>query len=69
MRNVVGIIGILVFGFAQWILGYITGYSTADSKHLEKEIEETRKLIRNPFRKRYVTIKRDKEEVEEESAE
>lgn len=69
MRNVWGIIGILVFGFAQWILGYITGYSTADYKHLEKEIEETRKLIRNPFKKRYVTIGKNKEEVEEESAE
>ena len=67
MRNVAGIIGILVFGFAQWVLGYITGYSTADSKHLEKEIEETRKLIKNPFKKRYVTLKR--EEAKEESAE
>lgn len=68
MRNIGAAIGILLFGFCQWILGYITGYSNADSKHLEKEIEETKKLVRNPFKKKYVTIQR-KEAKKEESAE
>jgi hypothetical protein len=66
-ERIVGAIAILVFGFGQWILGYITGWCAADSKHLEKEVAETKKLIRNPFRKRYVTIKREGKEVEEES--
>lgn len=66
-ERVIGVIAILVFGFCQWILGYIAGYSTADSEHLENELEETKKRLRNPFRKKYVTIR--KKETEEGSEE
>lgn len=65
-ERVVAGIAITIFGICQWLLGYVAGYASGESETVKKNLEETKKQINlNPFKKKYVTIR--KKETEEES--